>query len=118
MNRVRSSLARALAVLLLVQWAVAPVHCLLLAAASGEGAFICHAGSDDPQHPANGGLPSDQCCAACPALAGVALPVVPAATPQRLTWFVFAPQRPRHEVAAPAAYASPHQARAPPALPV
>ncbi len=117
-KRVRSCLARALAVLLLVQWTGAPVHCLLLAAASAETGFICHADPDASHHPGKGGIPSDQCCAACPALVHTTLPAGPVAAPQRITWLDFAPQSPGRETAAPAPYASPLQPRAPPAYPV
>jgi hypothetical protein len=117
-NRARACLAHALAVLLLVQWAIAPVHCLLLAAGSSQSAFICHADPDPAHHPGNGVIPSDQCCAACPALAHTTLPSTPAAAPQRVTWLVSTPQAPVRETAATVHHASPLQPRAPPAIPV
>jgi len=109
----RSLLARALMILLLSQWGVAPAHCLAMAAAAVNGSVICHAGGGTQPHD---GVPisPDQCCPACHALGQAALAPTPLSLPGLVAWWT-APPPPTPLGANPRApRAPPQQPRAPP----
>jgi hypothetical protein len=114
---VQSLLARALAVLLLVQWAGGPAHCLALAAFTAGAGVICHAEPSTPDHP-DGKASLDQACPACHELGQLAAPVAPVALPERVVWWVAAPPAPAALIIASVPRAPPQQPRAPPATSV
>ena len=114
---IRSLFARALAVLLLVQWAGGPAHCLAMAAFSADAGAICHADPGSPDHP-DGKASLDQACPACHALGHLAAPVTPTAFPHRVVWFVAAPPAPAPLTVASTPRAPPQQPRAPPSASV
>jgi len=113
-SRPRSLLARALAALLLLQWAVGPAHCLLMAATAFDGAAICHAADPAPGHD-NAPISADQCCPLCHVLGQAALAPTPPSVPELIAWSA-APPPPATPSATPhATRTRPQQPRAPPA---
>jgi hypothetical protein len=120
--RFRAALTRLVAAVLLLQVAMAPAHCLAMAAApagmeavicSAEGTRTIHLGPDGqemPAHDAGQGF-----CAACPALPHAVMPTPPAVPPP--AWVVTAGWGASPSVAPPPpARAPPFASRAPPAF--
>ena len=114
MSLLRPLLAQALAILLFLQWAGAPAHCLAMAALALEGSVICHADDGTPHHDGTP-ISADQSCPACHALGHAALTPEAPATPELIAWSAPTPPPPRPSANPAAPRAPPQQPRAPPA---
>ena len=123
MARMRSRLARLLALLLLLQWGTAFAHCLrpLAATAGGHGTEICTAEGfkavllDDEGRPVRKSAAGHAVCPVCRGPAALAPPTpLSAATP--VVWAGEAPVRsPDEGLPVALVRAQPQQPRAPPA---